>query len=264
MNYHYVWLVWSSAFLVPWIVLYLGNPRSRGVMWRSSAGTALFGLTEPIFVPAYWNPPSLFELARRTGFDIESLIFAFAIGGIGSVLYDSITRQHLVSVTLADRNTPLHRLHLAALLLPVVSFVPLVLLPWNPIYAVLTSLLLGAIASVACRPALGRKTVIGAFLFLVFYAALMLGLRWLAPGYIAEVWNLPALRGGLFIGIPVEELVYGFVFGAYWTSVYEHLTWRESVAHTAARGGRGNAATTSRANTEHMPRRSGARRPDVS
>jgi hypothetical protein len=27
----------------------------------------------------YWAPPSLFSLAQKTGFDIESLIFSFAI-----------------------------------------------------------------------------------------------------------------------------------------------------------------------------------------
>jgi len=48
--------------------------------WRSWL-TALFGLTEPRFVPEYWNPPSLFDLAQCTGFDIESLIFCFGIGG---------------------------------------------------------------------------------------------------------------------------------------------------------------------------------------
>ena len=85
MIYHYVWLGWSSAFLLPWLALYVTHPRLRRVMWRVSLATAVFGLTEPIWVPAYWNPPSLLELAGRTGFDIESLIFSFAIGGIGAV-----------------------------------------------------------------------------------------------------------------------------------------------------------------------------------
>ena len=83
MRYHCVWLIWSSAFRLPWITLYLLNPRLRAVIWRTRAATALLGLTEPLFVPVYWNPPSLFELAQRTGFDIESLIYAFAIGGVG-------------------------------------------------------------------------------------------------------------------------------------------------------------------------------------
>lgn len=55
-------------------------------MWRVSLATAVFGLTEPIWVPESWNPPSLLELVRRTGFDMESFIFCFAIGGIGAVL----------------------------------------------------------------------------------------------------------------------------------------------------------------------------------
>jgi hypothetical protein len=54
-----------------------------------------FGLTEPLFVPRYWDPPSLFNLAATTGFDIESLIFCFAIGGIGAVLYDKHLDQSM-------------------------------------------------------------------------------------------------------------------------------------------------------------------------
>ena len=86
MTYHYVWLIWSSAFLVPWVLLYSLFPRHRAAMWWSSIFMAPFGLTEPLFVPGYWNPPSLFELAQRTGFDIESIIFSFGIGGIAAVL----------------------------------------------------------------------------------------------------------------------------------------------------------------------------------
>ena len=56
----------------------------------------------------------------------------------------------------------------------------------------------------------------------------MLALLWFAPGYIASVWNLPALSGVLIGGIPLEELLFGFAFGVYWASVYEHLTWRMS------------------------------------
>ncbi len=47
----YVWLVWALAFLVPWAVLYAAFPVQRRVMLWSSSLTALFGLTEPIFVP---------------------------------------------------------------------------------------------------------------------------------------------------------------------------------------------------------------------
>jgi hypothetical protein len=35
----------------------------------------------------------------------------------------------------------------------------------------------------------------------------------------------------LIYGIPLEELLFGFTFGLYWTGVYEHFTWNKSVSH---------------------------------
>jgi hypothetical protein len=179
MNFHFVWLIWSSAFLLPWVVLYLTNPLSRTAMWRASFATALLGLTEPIYVPRYWNPPSLFELAQRTGFDIESLIFAFAIGGIGCTLYDTLTKQDLRELRSVERHSSRHRLHRLALLAPFFVFLPLYFLRWNPIYPSLLALLIGAVASVICRPDLIRKTLIGGLLFFELYGVFILVLPWL-------------------------------------------------------------------------------------
>ena len=236
MRFHYVWLVWSSVFLVPWIALYLSYPLLRTVMWRTSAATSLFGLSEPMFVPEYWNPPSLFELAQRTGFDIESIIFSFAIGGIGATLYNVLSGTHLEPVVLSQRREPLHRFHALGLLTVGVTFLPLAFLPWNVIYAVIVSLVVGSVASVICRPHLARATLVGGALFLGLYALFMLGLVVFTPGYIPQVWNLGELSGLLVVGIPLEELLFGAAFGMYWSSVYEHFTWTESVPHARVTG----------------------------
>lgn len=102
------------------------------------------------------------------------------------------------------------------------------MLPWNPIHAAFACLLLGAIASVHCQPELLHKSLVGGLLFFALYAVFMLELKWFAPGYIAAVWNLPALRGGVVYGIPTEELLFGFAFGLYGSGVYEHFTWSVS------------------------------------
>jgi hypothetical protein len=230
LSYQYTWLIWASAFLVPWGALYLVNAQYRSVMWRASLGTMLLGLTEPLFVPEYWNPPTLFNLAARTGFDIESLIFCFAIGGIGAVAYNTITRQKLVAVPAQEQIQHIHRFHRLALVAPYVLFVPLYFLPWNPIYPSMVCLIVGATASVLCRPDLMHKTFLGGTLFLAIYAVFMFGLDAIAPGYIEAVWNLPALSGIDAWGIPVEELLFGFTFGMYWTGIYEHFTWHRSVS----------------------------------
>jgi hypothetical protein len=46
------------------------------------------------------------------------------------------------------------------------------------------------------------------------------------PAYVERVWNLPELTGVLFLGIPLEELLFGFAFGLYWSGAYEHVMWR--------------------------------------
>ena len=231
MPYHYVWLIWSSAFLCPWMILYLvSKPQRRIKMWWASVFMAPFGLTEPLFVPEYWSPPSLFELAQRTGFDVESIIFSFAIGGIAAVLYNAITRKRLKPVSPHERHSARHRWHRWALAAPFASFAILYFLPWNPIYAGIAAMALGAVAAVLCRPDLAPNTLIGGVLFLALYTIFLLGLKWSAPGYIEQVWNLPALSGVLIYGLPLEELLFGFSFGLVWTGIYEHFTWKRSVA----------------------------------
>lgn len=222
----YVWLVWSSAFLVPWLAAYAAFPRHRRAMLWASLFTTPFGFTEPLFVPEYWNPPSLLDLARTTGFDIESLIFSFGIGGMGAVLYNLLTGQNPRDVSAAERKSSRHRLHYWALSMPFIVFPFLYPFPWNPIYPSITAMICGAVAAVLCRPDLMRKTWVGAFLFLGYYAVFLLGLEWSAPGYIERVWNLTALSGLTVTGFPIEELLFAAAFGAYWAGVYDHFTWR--------------------------------------
>jgi len=225
--YRYVWLIWAASFLLPWSALALARSRPRSAILWASLLTAPLGLTEPLFVPAYWNPPSLFDLAQRTGFDIESLIFAFAIGGIAFVGYRELVHAPESRFDRSAGQAARHRWHSAALASPFVVFVALLLLPTNPIHAAIGALIAGAFATLLCRPDLWRATLIGGLLFLALYVVFLLGLKWLWPGYIEAVWNLPALIQWRPAGLPMEELWFGFAFGMYWSSVYEHLAWRQ-------------------------------------
>ena len=227
-SYGYVWLFWSLAFLLAFLLVYVLSPAHRRMMRQAAFGTAIFGLTEPLFVPEYWNPPSLFELAQRTGFDIESVIFAFAIGGLGVVLYSRLAGRDPATVSAQARNPSRHRLHAIALLTPAIVFIALTPLGLNPIYPAIIAMTAGAAAAVACRPDLLAKTLIGGLLFASFYAVFIFGLAVTVPGYIQSVWNLPGLSGVVPAGVPLEEILFGFSFGLLWSSAYEHLTWSGS------------------------------------
>lgn len=228
-DFRYVWLVWASAFLVPWAFLYVRQRALRKEMLVVSGATSLLGLTEPLFVPEYWNPPSVFDLAARTGFDLESLLFCFAIGGIGFVGYKALAGMTVSPMPATERHGRWHRFHWLALAAPFLAFLPLYSLPWNPIYPGIAALAIGGITNVWCRPDLARGTLAGGTLFLGLYALFMGLLLAFAPGYIDAVWNLADLSGVVLAGIPVEELGFGFAFGMYWAGLYEHFTWRRAV-----------------------------------
>lgn len=103
MKEQYVWFAWALAFLVPWAVLYAGFPSQRRTMLWASFFTAPFGLTEPLLVPEYRTPPTLFDLAMKTDFDSKSLIFCFCFGGVGAVFYNVLSGARLATVTDSER-----------------------------------------------------------------------------------------------------------------------------------------------------------------
>ena len=230
---HLVWLFWSLLLIVVWLAVYftLKRPESKHEMLVVSLWTSLLGLTEPLFVPAYWSPPALFDLARTTGFDIESIIFSFGIGGLAVVLYERVFPVRHVHLTKEEMTNLRHKFHpLALLSAPIVFVVFLAFTHLNPIYDAIIALVIGGLFTWYCRPDLKRKMVVSALLFLGLYFAYFYTLILFSPGYVGQVWNLPAISGILILGVPVEELLFAFSFGFFWSSIYEHLTWRKAVA----------------------------------
>lgn len=227
---HYSWLIWSLLLIAVWLVVYfaLDSKNKKREMLVVSLWTSLLGLTEPLFVPGYWSPPSLFNLASKTGFDIESLIFSFGIGGLAVVLYEWIFRTKHQKMGSVEQHTPRHRYHLWAIIsAPIIFIILLVMTKLNPIYSASIAMAGGGIFTWYCRPDLKKKMLVSALIFLGLYFVYFLTLIAIFPGYVQQVWNLKVISGILIFGIPLEELIFALSFGFLWSSVYEHLTWRK-------------------------------------
>jgi len=223
----YEWLYGSLGLLLIWLIFFIIKKEIRKEMLLGSLLTMPFSLTEPLFVPEYWNPPTLFDLAQKTGFDIESLIFCFAVGGIAIIFYEVIFKVKHIKMSMKEHHSKRHRFHNLALLLPFITFIILFsFAEFNIIYIVLIAMFVGIIAAMLCRPDLNKKMIYTGFLFLILYFLLFFGLiEILSPGYIEKVWNFSMISGILIFGVPLEELLFGFGFGALWSSWYEHFKW---------------------------------------
>lgn len=221
-----IWFVWSLGLVLVWLLVYLFNKPARKRMLWASLLTMPFGLTEPLFVPEYWNPPSLFDLAARTGFDLESLIFCFGIGGLGIVLYDVIFKVRHEAMSPDEKHHHRHKYHRWTLILPLLVFPVLYFATdWNPIYSATITMFIAGIAALWCRPDLKKKIWVSGVLFTVFYFLYFFLLELFSPGYVERVWNLSAISGINLLNVPLEELVFAFTFGMLWSSYYEHLNW---------------------------------------
>lgn len=226
----FIWLIWSLILIAIWFVIYifLDSKNKKREMLHVSLWTSLLGFTEPLFVPEYWSPPSLFNLALKTGFDIESLIFSFAIGGIAVVIYELIFRSQHIAISNKEHHSPRHRFHIWTILSAPMIFVLLLLVTsLNPLYSAIIAMILGGLATWYCRPDLKKKMIVSAFIFLVIYFFYFLTLIAISPNYVEQIWNLKAISGILILGVPLEELLFALSFGFIWSSIYEHITWRK-------------------------------------
>lgn len=226
----YTWLIWSLILLTTWLAVYLSLKSKEGKkeMFVVSLWTSLLGLTEPFFVPEYWNPPSLFDLAHKTGFDIESLLFAFGIGGLAAVIYERIFQTRHEAITPEEKYQLRYNCHWLVLFsAPAIFSLLWLFTNLNPIYSASSALIGGGLAIWYCRPDLKKKMLASAFIFLGIYFLYFLTLIALYPGYVGKVWNLPALSGILVLGIPLEELIFAASFGFLWSGIYEHFTGRK-------------------------------------
>lgn len=67
---------------------------------------------------------------------------------------------------------------------------------------------------------------LSAVIFLGLYSVYFLTLVISAPGYVERVWDLKALSGLGILGIPLEELMFAFSFGFFWSGVYEYALFK--------------------------------------
>ena len=216
------YLIGSAGFVLIWLALWFpAGTMRRTVMLQVSAITAVTGLLEPLFKYVYWDPPSLFDLNKHIGFDIESVVFSFAAGGIVAAIYTALVATR--GTTLIERPSS-RRFHLYTLLVPIPVFAVVVMATKvNPIYSAIVALLAGAVAICVLQPALTPKILLAGFLFTGLYLACFVVFTTAFPQYLLQVWNLRALSGVMFAGVPVEELLFAFSYGAMYSSVAEYF-----------------------------------------
>jgi Lycopene cyclase len=206
------------------VLWFTADSADRPVILRVGLVTALTGLAEPLFVPDYWNPPTLFDLGQRTGFDIESFLQNFTAGANATAIYGAVRRRARGRAAIAERDCSRNRYHRLTLAVFPLVFIGLVVATnMNAIHITMVAVSAGFLATCLARPDLIRLIITSAILFTGLYFAFFLAFNAVYPGYLDQVWNLGALSGVLIVGVPLEEVVFALGYGLIVACFAEHF-----------------------------------------
>ena len=218
----YEYFIFTLVLFCLWLLLYVLRKDLRKHIIFSSTLALPLGFSESFFFSSYWSPSTLFHLAERTGFDLESFLFSFSVGGIAAVLYETLLQKHLRKAREKRRITKEHVVFLIILLF--IFFVFFSFLFKTFMHAVIVSMALGGLVIMFFRKDLIKETFVGGFLFfLLYFLVLFFVNTFLFPGWVSHTWNVEQLSGILILGIPLEELLWAFTFGFLWAPLYEYL-----------------------------------------
>jgi len=204
----YPYLALSLALFIIFVAGLVVFQGQRRLMLLSGLLSAPYALASVGFVPEYWNPVRVANFLTGP----EDIIFSFANGGIVWLLSIWLVQRR---VTLSLQTGRLFRRYIAC----TSSGVALILVCRFSGLGVMTSVTVSIVALGVLllwrRGELWPIPVAGAIGFTLLYLVLTVAVSMIWPDYLMQ-WNADNLWGPIFLGVPLEEVVWAFGYGAVW------------------------------------------------
>lgn len=199
---------WSiSLFLISLLLIFL-FPRQRRFMILSGIFSLPFSLFSVAFIPEYWNPEKIGGLL----IGIEDMLFSFSTGCIAWIIASLISK---LNFNFNSRPSSV----LKRYLIVSTSGIILGLLLWSSdMYIMTATIFVITIVGVVLLFYYKRLwffLLSGAIGFTIFYMVLIYLIMSFWPRFVFQ-WSSGCLSGIVVFGIPLEEIIWAFVFGAVW------------------------------------------------
>lgn len=206
---------YASALLLPiglWVALYMYNKHTRAEMLTMSIAVAPLGLLQPLYLKDYWVAPSI---APWQGFDVESLIYAFCLGGLAAVTYEVFFQKEY---SVHNRRTNVYFAR-DAVAIGLVTFFGLLLFGMESMSATILVLTVSGVILVWKRPDLRTNALLTGFM-----AAIVTGMGYMIIDALFPQVLRYAFPGHTSIsGVPSLELVFAFCAGFFFGPLYEFV-----------------------------------------
>jgi hypothetical protein len=171
----------------------------------------------------YWSPIYVVQLkigVLRFG-GVEDYVFGFTIAGISAGVFEALTlRQGLPALPRISLPAYLKMVGLGAIGLTLIVAIT-TFLPLRSVHAVIVAIALTALLMFVLRPEVAPRALLTAFAFAgffwFFYAGIMIPLY---PDMIDAFWMPHGNLGIRLVGVPLEEIVWGFSASLFFGPVY--------------------------------------------
>lgn len=198
---------------IVWFTLFLLRKDLRREIVIMSLIAMPFAVLDIFFVPSYWKPQTFMNIPVG----IEGLIGSFEIGGIAAAIYPELFHKRLAKIR--HYHKPISLLLLLGAF-GVIMFSNLIQFS-NIMVNLYIVLLIGIAFLIYVRRDLVKSTIFGGVLFAVIYFTSFKLIDVIAP--INNWYVLEGLPKIFILGVPIYEILFALLFGAYWGSLYETL-----------------------------------------
>ena len=212
----YAYLIGTIVFFVPWVIFFYLRKDLRREMLLTSIAIA-FG---SVFTAYYWWTKDWWhpETITGTSVGIEDFLLGFSNGGIGAVAYEVFFKKREYKIK--DNSSQVEGLAITLLTFSLLSF-----LFWG---FELSSFIASSIAQLAGillmfyyrRDLLWNGLFSGVLMVLISIPAYLIP-EWLSPGTRENSWHYELLSNIRVLGIPIEDLIFYFIFGMWIGPLYE-------------------------------------------
>ena len=224
MLFQYSYLLMDLGFLAVWIILFALRKDIRKAMLFTSIPLGVLGLFfNFLYVRDWWMPMTI----TGTIPGIEDFLYGFVIGGISAAIYEEVFKRTIKlkkEPKKVQKKTLLH--FWEAIIISIIGFYLVYHLFNINTFYITTIILLLIIITIYIK----RKDLIphalGSGICLLVIALIIHSLtEIITPGWIEEFYYFNFLPKIIFLNLPLEDIIFYFLFGAAVGPLYEF--WEE-------------------------------------
>jgi len=212
------------GFFVIWLILFILRKDVRKIMLFISIPLGFMGpFMEYLYINDWWRPLTI----TGTLLGVEDFFFGFCIGGISAVIYEELfkkrIRERKVPKSMEERRKI--SFWLAASSAVIAFYVFYYLFRFNT-FVTITIIMVSLILSIYIkRSDLIVDSLVSGFLLLIISSIVYLLVDLITPGWVFEFWHFTIFPRVLYLGLPIDDIIFYFLFGAAIAPLYEY--WQE-------------------------------------